>query len=85
MDSGFEVDDVIRAVQIAHHVDGPAPVRVVWTREEDIQARHVSALLVRPHVCEYSSEPLAPAVAGSFSGATRPTNGGGTNGSFPPN
>jgi isoquinoline 1-oxidoreductase beta subunit len=28
-------DGVIRAVQIAQHVDGP--VKVVWTREEDIQ------------------------------------------------
>jgi isoquinoline 1-oxidoreductase beta subunit len=31
----LEVDGVIRAVQIALHVDGP--VKVVWTREEDIQ------------------------------------------------
>jgi len=31
----LEVDGVIRAVQIAQHVD--APVKVVWTREEDIQ------------------------------------------------
>ncbi len=31
----LEVDGVIRAVQIAKHVDGP--VKVVWTREEDIQ------------------------------------------------
>jgi len=31
----LEVDAVIRAVQIAQHVDGP--VKVVWTREEDIQ------------------------------------------------
>jgi isoquinoline 1-oxidoreductase subunit beta len=31
----LEVDGVVRAVQIAHHVDGP--VKVVWTREEDIQ------------------------------------------------
>jgi isoquinoline 1-oxidoreductase beta subunit len=31
----LEVDGVIRAVQIARHVDGP--VKVVWTREEDIQ------------------------------------------------
>jgi len=31
----LEVDFVIRAVQIAQHVDGP--VKVVWTREEDIQ------------------------------------------------
>jgi isoquinoline 1-oxidoreductase beta subunit len=31
----LEVDGVIRAVQIAQHVDGP--VKVVWTREEDIQ------------------------------------------------
>jgi isoquinoline 1-oxidoreductase subunit beta len=31
----LEVDSVIRAVQIAQHVDGP--VKVVWTREEDIQ------------------------------------------------
>jgi isoquinoline 1-oxidoreductase subunit beta len=31
----LEADGVIRAVQIAKHVDGP--VKVVWTREEDIQ------------------------------------------------
>ena len=31
----LEVDGVIRAVQIAAHVD--SPVKVVWTREEDIQ------------------------------------------------
>ena len=31
----LEVDGVIRAVQIARQVDGP--VKVVWTREEDIQ------------------------------------------------
>ena len=31
----LEVDGVTRAVQIAKHVDGP--VKVVWTREEDVQ------------------------------------------------
>src|SRR4029077_15610679 len=31
----LEIDGVIRAVQVAKHVDGP--VKVVWTREEDIQ------------------------------------------------
>jgi isoquinoline 1-oxidoreductase subunit beta len=31
----LEIDGVIRAVKIAQHVDGP--VKVVWTREEDIQ------------------------------------------------
>jgi len=31
----LEADGVARAVQIAQHVDGP--VKVVWTREEDIQ------------------------------------------------
>jgi isoquinoline 1-oxidoreductase subunit beta len=31
----LEADGVTRAVQIAQHVDGP--VKVVWTREEDIQ------------------------------------------------
>jgi isoquinoline 1-oxidoreductase beta subunit len=31
----LEIDGVTRAVQIAQHVDGP--VKVVWTREEDIQ------------------------------------------------
>jgi isoquinoline 1-oxidoreductase beta subunit len=31
----LEIDGVIRAVQIAQHVDGP--VKIVWTREEDIQ------------------------------------------------
>ena len=31
----LEIDGVTRAVQIARHVDGP--VKIVWTREEDIQ------------------------------------------------
>jgi isoquinoline 1-oxidoreductase subunit beta len=31
----LDVDGVVRAVQIARHVEGP--VKVVWTREEDIQ------------------------------------------------
>jgi isoquinoline 1-oxidoreductase beta subunit len=31
----LEIDGVVRAVQIARQVDGP--VKVVWTREEDIQ------------------------------------------------
>ena len=31
----LEVDGVMRAVEIAKQVDGP--VKVVWTREEDIQ------------------------------------------------
>jgi isoquinoline 1-oxidoreductase beta subunit len=31
----LETDGVVRAVEIAKHVDGP--VKVVWTREEDIQ------------------------------------------------
>jgi isoquinoline 1-oxidoreductase subunit beta len=31
----LEIDGVIRAVQISQHVNGP--VKVVWTREEDIQ------------------------------------------------
>jgi isoquinoline 1-oxidoreductase beta subunit len=31
----LDVDGVVRTVQIAQHVDGP--VKVVWTREEDIQ------------------------------------------------
>jgi isoquinoline 1-oxidoreductase beta subunit len=31
----LEADGVSRAVEIAQHVDGP--VKVVWTREEDIQ------------------------------------------------
>ena len=31
----LEIDGVIRAVEIAKHVDGP--VKVVWTREEDIR------------------------------------------------
>jgi isoquinoline 1-oxidoreductase beta subunit len=31
----LEVDGITRAVQIARHVDGP--VKVVWTREEDVQ------------------------------------------------
>jgi isoquinoline 1-oxidoreductase beta subunit len=38
----LEVDGVIRAVEIAKHVDGP--VKVVWTREEDIQHD-----MYRPH------------------------------------
>jgi isoquinoline 1-oxidoreductase subunit beta len=31
----LEIDGVVRAVQIAKHVEGP--VKVIWTREEDIQ------------------------------------------------
>ncbi len=31
----LEVDGIVRAVEIARHVDGP--VKVVWTREEDVQ------------------------------------------------
>jgi isoquinoline 1-oxidoreductase beta subunit len=31
----LEIDGVVRAVEIAKHVDGP--VKIVWTREEDIQ------------------------------------------------
>jgi isoquinoline 1-oxidoreductase subunit beta len=31
----LDVDGVVRAVEIAKHVDGP--VKVIWTREEDIQ------------------------------------------------
>ena len=31
----LDIDGVVRAVQIARHVDGP--VKVIWTREEDIQ------------------------------------------------
>jgi isoquinoline 1-oxidoreductase beta subunit len=31
----LEIDGVVRAAQIAQHVD--VPVKVVWTREEDIQ------------------------------------------------
>jgi len=31
----LEIDGITRAVQIAMHVDGP--VKVIWTREEDIQ------------------------------------------------
>jgi isoquinoline 1-oxidoreductase beta subunit len=31
----LEIDGVVRAVQIAQHVDGP--VKVIWTREEDIR------------------------------------------------
>jgi isoquinoline 1-oxidoreductase beta subunit len=31
----LDVDGVVRTVQIARHVDGP--VKVIWTREEDIQ------------------------------------------------
>jgi isoquinoline 1-oxidoreductase beta subunit len=31
----LEIDGVVRAVQIAKHVDGP--VKAIWTREEDIQ------------------------------------------------
>jgi isoquinoline 1-oxidoreductase subunit beta len=31
----LDVDGVTRAVEIAKHVDGP--VKVLWTREEDIQ------------------------------------------------
>ena len=42
----LEVDGVIRAVEIAKHVDGP--VKVVWTREEDIQHDMYRPYFVRP-------------------------------------
>ena len=42
----LEVDGVIRAVEIAKHVDGP--VKVVWTPRGRHPARHVPALLLRP-------------------------------------
>ncbi|QIG92965.1 MULTISPECIES: xanthine dehydrogenase family protein molybdopterin-binding subunit [unclassified Bradyrhizobium] len=41
----LEVDGVIRAVQIANQVD--APVKLVWTREEDIQHD-----MYRPYWCD---------------------------------
>ena len=41
----LEIDGVTRAVQIAQHVDGP--VKVVWTREEDIQHD-----MYRPYWCD---------------------------------
>ncbi|WP_298373124.1 xanthine dehydrogenase family protein molybdopterin-binding subunit [uncultured Bradyrhizobium sp.] len=41
----LEVDGVVRAVQIAKQVD--APVKVVWTREEDIQHD-----MYRPYWCD---------------------------------
>jgi isoquinoline 1-oxidoreductase beta subunit len=44
----LEIDGVIRAVQIAQHVDGP--VKVVWTRGR-YPARYVPALFLRPDVC----------------------------------
>ena len=42
----LEVDGVIRAVEIAKHVDGP--VKVVWTREEDIQHDMYRPYCLRP-------------------------------------
>jgi isoquinoline 1-oxidoreductase beta subunit len=47
----LEIDGVIRAVQIAQHVDGP--VKVVWTREEDIQHD-----MYRPHFLDRISAGL---------------------------
>jgi isoquinoline 1-oxidoreductase beta subunit len=38
----LEVDGVIKATRIAQHVEGP--VKVVWTREEDIQQEHYRPL-----------------------------------------
>ena len=40
----LEADGAVRAVEIAKHVDGP--VKVVWTREEDIQHD-----MYRPWIC----------------------------------
>ena len=42
----LEVDGVTRAVQIAKQVDGP--VKVVWTREEDIQHDMYRPVFLRP-------------------------------------
>ena len=50
----LESDDVTRAVQIAQHVDGP--VKVVWTREEDIQHDMYRPVLVRPDICRARCE-----------------------------
>jgi isoquinoline 1-oxidoreductase beta subunit len=49
----LEVDGVIRAVQIAQHVDGA--VKVVWTREEDIQHD-----MYRPYFFDRMSAGLGP-------------------------
>ena len=42
----LEIDGVTRAVQIARHVDGP--VKVVWSREEDIQHDMYRPTFLRP-------------------------------------
>jgi hypothetical protein len=42
------LNGVVRAVQIAQHVDGP--IKVVWTREEDIQHD-----MYRPYWCDRMS------------------------------
>ena len=42
----LEPDGIVRAVEIAKHVDGP--VKVVWTPRGGHPARHVPAVLVRP-------------------------------------
>ena len=47
----LEIDGVVRAVQIAKHVDGP--VKVIWTREEDIQHD-----MYRPHFFDRMSAGL---------------------------
>jgi len=47
----LEADGAVRAVEIAKHVDGP--VKVVWTREEDIQHD-----MYRPYWCDRISAGL---------------------------
>jgi isoquinoline 1-oxidoreductase beta subunit len=44
----LESDGVVRDVQIARHVEGP--VKVVWTREEDIQ-HDMYRIFLRPNFC----------------------------------
>jgi len=43
----LEVDFITRAVQVAKQVNGP--VQVVWSRGRGHPARHVPAVLLRPH------------------------------------
>jgi isoquinoline 1-oxidoreductase beta subunit len=67
----LEADGAVRAVEIAKHVDGP--VKVVWTREEDIQhdmyrPYWFDRMDVRRSRCEWNASRLEPSLRGIFGG-----------------
>jgi isoquinoline 1-oxidoreductase subunit beta len=64
----LEVDGVARAVEIAMHVDGP--VKVVWTREEDIQHDMYRPFFVDRITASLSKEGLPVAWKHRFAGSS---------------